>query len=106
MPRGIAERPVWSIWLGYLATLTFVNALWAVGYFDHLDVMVLASLTSGFAFLAMAGHLWGGNAILGLMFLMVAGACVSLPVAAPLFLGTGWLIAMLVLGRRYRQRVS
>ncbi|TWU01768.1 serine/threonine-protein kinase [Neorhodopirellula pilleata] len=103
MPRGIAERPVWSIWLGYLATLTFVNVLWAVGYFDHLDVMVLASLTSGFAFLAMAGHLWGGNAILGGMFLSVAGACVALPVLAPLFLGTAWLVAMLVLGHRYRQ---
>lgn len=104
MPRGIAERPVWSIWLGYLATLTFVNVLWAVGYFDHLDVLVLASLTSGFAFLAMAGHLWGGNAILGVMFLMVAGACVAMPFAAPLFLGSAWLIAMLVLGRRYGKR--
>lgn len=101
MPRGIAERPVWSIWLGYLATLFMVNLLWAVGYFDHADVMVLASLTSGFAFQAMAGHLWGGNAILGAMFFAVAGACVAMPAASPMWLGTAWLIAMMVLGNRY-----
>ncbi|CAN0359275.1 unnamed protein product, partial [Hapterophycus canaliculatus] len=101
MPRGAAERPVWSIWLGYLATLTVINAFWAWGYFDHNAVLVLASVLSGFAFMAMAGHLWGGNAIIGLMFFAVAAVCIQWPTTAALALGTSWLVAMLILGRRY-----
>ncbi|MBB3206648.1 serine/threonine protein kinase [Rhodopirellula rubra] len=101
MPRGIAERPVWSIWLGYLATLTMVNLLWAWGYFDHSDVMVLAGVISGFGFLAMAGHLWGGNAISGLIFFAIAGGSAVWPRFSPLLLGAGWMIAMWVLGTRY-----
>lgn len=101
MPRGVAERPVWSIWLGYLATLTMINVFWGMGYFDHAAVMVLASVVSGFAFMAMAGHLWGGNVILGLMFFGVAFLCAVMPSVSALLLGTGWLFAMLVLGRRY-----
>lgn len=101
MPRGVAERPVWSIWLGYLATLTVVNVFWAWGYFDHNGVLVLASILSGFAFIAMAGHLWGGNAILGVMFFGVAAVCIGWPSVAALAVGAGWLVAMIVLGRRY-----
>ncbi len=101
MPRGVAERPVWSIWLGYLAALTMVNVLWAAGYFDHADVMVLAALMSGFGFLAMAGHLWGGNVISGAIFFVVAGLSAVWPRLSPLLLGSGWLIAMWILGRRY-----
>ncbi|MCM2372413.1 serine/threonine-protein kinase [Aporhodopirellula aestuarii] len=101
MPRGVAERPVWSIWLGYLATLTMINGFWAFGYFDHSDVMVLAGVLSGFGFLAMAGHLWGGNAITGLMFFAIAVGSAAWPRVSPLLLGTGWMIAMSVLARRY-----
>ncbi len=101
MPRGVAERPVWSIWLGYLAALTMVNLLWAAGFFDHTDVMVLAALMSGFGFLAMAGHLWGGNAISGAIFFLIAALSARWPHLSPLLLGSGWLIAMWILSRRY-----
>lgn len=101
MPRGMAERPVWSIWLGYLAALTMVNVLWSAGYFDHADVMVLASLMSGFGFLAMAGHLWGGNVISGVIFFAIAALGAFWPRLSPLLLGSGWLAAMWILGRRY-----
>jgi len=101
MPRGVAERPVWSIWLGYLATLAMVNGLWGWGYFEHSEVMVLAGIMSGFGFLAMAGHLWGGNAFSGLMFFAVATGSAVWPRWSPLFLGTAWMIALRVLGKRY-----
>lgn len=101
MPRGVAERPVWSIWLGYLATLTMVNGLWGWGFFNHADVMVLAGIMSGFGFLAMAGHLWGGNAITGMMFFSIAAVSAVWPRLSPLLLGSGWMIAMWILGRRY-----
>ncbi|WP_146390287.1 serine/threonine-protein kinase [Allorhodopirellula solitaria] len=106
MPRGVAERPVWSIWLGYLASLTLVNLLWAAGYFDHTDVMVLAAMMSGFGFFAMAGHLWGGNAISGAIFFVIAGLSAAWPRWSPLFLGASWMFAMWLLGRRYTASVS
>jgi serine/threonine protein kinase len=101
MPRGVAERPVWSIWLGYLAALTMINVLWAMTFFDHAEVMVLAAVLSGFGFFAMAGHLWGGNAITGFLFLLVAALSAAWPRLSPLFLGSGWMAAMWILGRRY-----
>lgn len=101
MPRGVAERPVWSIWLGYLATLTMINVLWAWGYFDHAEVMVLAAIISGFGFFAMAGHLWGGNMISGFIFFAIAVGSALWPRFSALLLGGGWMIAMWILGRRY-----
>ncbi|MFG0287691.1 MAG: serine/threonine-protein kinase [Rhodopirellula sp. JB044] len=101
MPQGNAERPVWSIWLGYLATMTMVNILWGAGFLEHPDVMIFASILSGFGFFAMAGHVWGGNAIAGLMFFALAACSAIWPRLSPLFLGGGWMIAMAVLGNRY-----
>ena len=62
MPRTLAERPVWSIWGGYLAVLFFVNAARLLDLIDDPWVLVIASLSSGMAFISMAGHLWGGSA--------------------------------------------
>jgi len=101
LPQVAAERPVWSIWLGYLVTLTLVNAFWWAGVWDYASVMILACVMSGFAFLAMAGHLWGGNAVIAGGFFIAAVASVLFPGASALFLGTMWLTAMRVLARRY-----
>lgn len=100
-PQVSAERPVWSIWLGYLATLTLVNAFWWAGVLDHAEVMMLACVMSGFAFFAMAGHVWGGSAIIGGGFFVAATACVVWPGLSALFLGTMWLAAMWILAKRY-----
>lgn len=101
LPRLSAERPVWSIWLGYLLTLGMVNAMWLVGVLDGGDVMLAACLNSGFAFIAMAGHLWGGSAILGGLFFVAAWLAVAFPDFAALFVGGSWMIAMWILGGRY-----
>jgi serine/threonine-protein kinase len=103
-PRSIAERPVWSIWLGYLSTLAVINLLLILGDIDQSALFPLASALSGFAFLAMAGHIWGGSAIAGLAFFVLAPATALLPEIAPLLFGTMYLISVFSISQHYRRR--
>ncbi|MEM9368006.1 MAG: serine/threonine-protein kinase [Planctomycetota bacterium] len=105
-PRNTVERPVWSTWMGYLLALACVNLLWLLGYLDHSLVMLIACLMSGFGFFAMAGHVWGGSALLGLMFFLVAIAVSALPRWGPLMFGFAWLVAMTTLSQHYRRRTG
>ncbi len=102
LPRSAAERPIWSIWVGYLATLGVMNGLLLLGGLDQSALFPIASSLSGFGFIAMAGHLWGGCAVLGALFLAGAVVTTQLPVFAPLVFGSIWLVSLLVLGKRYR----
>lgn len=104
MPRTIADRPVWSIWIGYLASLATMNGLLLLNDLDERLLFPIASALSGFGFIAMGGHVWGGSAILGFAFLLSAVAAgVWLPFA-PLIFGTAWLVNLIVLGWHYRSR--
>lgn len=106
LPRSSAERPVWSIWLGYLATLLVVNVMVLSGGLDRIALFSMASLMSGFGFIAMSGHVWGGSAVLGLGFLAGSLWITAAPSIAPLLFGLFWLISLTVLGRHYRGRTS
>lgn len=103
MPRTIAERPVWSIWLGYLSALAVVNILLFLGGVSHWALFPLASALSGFAFVAMAGHIWGGSALAGIAFFLVAPLMVWWRDEAPLLFGTMYLIAILAISQHYRR---
>ena len=72
LPRSVAERPVWSIWLGYLASLGVINLELIIGRIELSALFPIAAALSGFGFIAMSGHVWGGSAIYGLMFLIVS----------------------------------
>ena len=85
-PRTVAERPVWSIWLGYLAALGVVNLLLVIGGMNPDALFPVAAALSGFGFIAMSGHVWGGSAILGLAFLVVAVLSAYLMNIAPPFI--------------------
>ncbi len=104
LPRSVAERPVWSIWLGYLAALGTLNALTASGLMHKSSMYTMGSVLSGFGFLAMAGHAWGGSALFGIAFLILAFFTAYYPPAAPLIYGTMWLISLLWLARHYRTK--
>jgi hypothetical protein len=103
LPRSVAERPVWSIWLGYLAALGAVNLLIATGLMHRSSMYTIGAVLSGFGFLAMAGHAWGGSALFGVAFLILSLFTAYYPPAAPLLYGTMWLITLLSLARHYRQ---
>lgn len=104
LPRSVAERPVWSIWLGYLLTLGVMNTLSAMDGIQHSSVFPIASALSGFGFLAMAGHVWGGSALFGLAFYIVAILTTLYVTAAPLIFGAMWLVALLALASHYRKK--
>ncbi len=72
LPRSVAERPVWSIWLGYLVTLGVMNLVTMMDGIEHSSLFPIASALSGFGFIAMSGHVWGGSALFGFGFLVVA----------------------------------
>ena len=102
MPSSMAERPVWSIWLAYLATLSVLNLIPFISGVQQENFFQTAAALSGFAFIAMSGHIWGGAAILGLGFLAVAVACAFFHIISPLLLGSMCLISMLTIARHYR----
>jgi hypothetical protein len=104
LPRSVAERPVWSIWLGYLAALGAVNLLIATDLMHRSSMYTIGSVLSGFGFLATAGHAWGGTAVFGIAFLILAVFTAYYPPAAPLLYGTMWLITLLSLARHYRSK--
>ncbi len=104
LPRTVAERPVWSIWLGYLATLGVMNLLLWIGGADQGALIPIASALSGFGFIAMAGHVWGGSALYGLGFLVVSIVTTIFVTAAPLLFGTMWLVGLIGLAGHYRSR--
>ena len=102
LPSSMAERPVWSIWIAYLVTLAVLNLIPLISEGRQENVFQTAAALSGFAFIAMSGHIWGGAAFLGLGFLSVAVACAFFQTISPLMLGSMWLISMLTLARHYR----
>ncbi|MCA9136909.1 MAG: serine/threonine protein kinase [Planctomycetales bacterium] len=102
-PRSIAERPVWSIWLGYLSALAVVNVLLAYYQIDHRLLFPFASALSGFAFIAMAGHIWGGSALAGVAFFVVAIVMPMDLTIAPLLFGTMYLISIIAISQHYRR---
>lgn len=106
-PRSIAERPVWSIWLGYLCALAVVNFLLLTDQEDRTNLFFpLASALSGFAFVAMAGHIWGGSALAGVAFFLVAPLMAWGPRIAPLLFGTMYLVSILAISQHYRRSVK
>jgi serine/threonine-protein kinase len=104
LPSSVAERPVWSIWIAYLVTLAVLNLITIASGDDQGNVFQTAAALSGFAFIAMSGHIWGGAAPLGLGFLAVAAASAFSPEISPLLMGSMWLISMLILARHYRSK--
>ncbi|QDT03725.1 Serine/threonine-protein kinase PrkC [Rubripirellula lacrimiformis] len=102
-PRTVAERPVYSIWIGYLAALSVMNVLILSGKIDEANLFPIAAVLSGFGFIAMSGHIWGGAAILGAVFLGAAMLAAFSPLYAPLIFGTTWLVSLCVLGHHYRR---
>lgn len=106
LPRSVAERPIFSIWIGYLVTLAILNLVVLIREEEPELVFVLASALSGFGFLAMAGHIWGGSALFGLGFLAVAIIANFLTPIAPLLLGSMWLLSLCAVAYHYHSKQS
>ncbi len=101
LPRSAAERPVWSIWGGYLASLTMIHLLIHWMDVEHAILLPITAALGGFGFIAMGGHIWGGCQVLGGLFLAAAIPAALLPVTAPLWIGAAWLVSLATLAYRY-----
>ncbi|MGI9471697.1 MAG: serine/threonine-protein kinase, partial [Rubripirellula sp.] len=104
LPRSVAERPVWSIWFAYLMTLGVMNAVSYLSGQPPGALFPIAAALSGFGFVAMAGHVWGGSAIFGLGFFVVAIISTLFIAQAPLYLGVMWFVSLLALARHYQAK--
>jgi hypothetical protein len=102
LPRSVAERPVFSVWLAYLLTLSVMNLLAVVQDDPPERIFVFAAALSGFGFLAMSGHIWGGSALFGLGFLGVAIVANFFPILSPLMLGGMWFVSLCSLAHHYK----
>ncbi len=105
-PRTVAERPVYSIWLGYLATLAVLNVMPFTNDVEPAGMIGIASSLSGFGFIAMSGHIWGGAAIMGVAFQVTAIMTAIAPTYAPIIFGATWLASLAVLANHYRPHVA
>ncbi|KAA1259391.1 Serine/threonine-protein kinase PrkC [Rubripirellula obstinata] len=103
-PRTIVERPVYSIWLGYLSSLAAMNLLVFMSVIPAEAMFPATAVLSGFGFLSMSGHVWGGAAIIGLMFMVTALVLPFLSVFAPIVFGAMWLVALITLSKHYQQQ--
>ena len=90
-PRTIAERPVYSIWLGYIISLAVLNLLLLMDIIPASSMFPITATFSGFGFLSLSGHVWGGTAIIGLLFMLSALLLPWLGNYAPLAFGATWL---------------
>ena len=102
-PRRNAERPVWSIWIGYLSALAVINVLIMISDVPQVTMFPLACALSGFAFIAMAGHIWAGSALIGVVFFLMSPLAIWYPEFSPLMFGSLYFFATFALSQHYRR---
>jgi serine/threonine protein kinase len=101
LPTNATERLIWSIWIAYLAGYSAAAVLIAVSGRPHLELYPPAAIVSGVCFFIMGSHIWGGNYVVGLTFLIAAPAMPLFLAWSPLVFGALWLAALGTLGVRY-----
>jgi serine/threonine protein kinase len=108
LPRTMAERQLWSIWIGYLvASGVLVLIARQLASSDHpLDELTLYpvwSLLGGLAFFVMGSSYWGRCYAFGLAFFALA---VLMPLKlelAPLAFGLTWSACLTAIGLHLRR---
>ena len=108
LPTTVAERQLWSIWIGYLASSSVLVLLarqlaGTEHALDELTLYPLWSLLGGLAFFVMGGNYWGRCYAFGLAFF---AAAVLMPLKlewAPLAFGLLWSACLTALGLHLRR---
>ncbi len=83
-----------------------MNLLYVIDGIENVSLFPIASALSGFGFIAMSGHVWGGSALFGLAFLGISLLTAIFVTAAPLLFGAMWLISLLSLAHHYRSKAT
>ena len=115
-PTSIAERQLWTIWIGYLAAtvavFTVIHLLFAHGiltggdsaprYGPELCVYPIAAILSGLGFFVMGSSYWGRCYALGVGFFVLGVAMTYRMDWAPFEFGIAWGTTLGVVGWRLR----
>jgi len=104
LPTKSAERLIWVVWIGYLLALGAVNAARSVFGHDHRESYASSAVLTGFGFLIMGGHIWGGGYVVGIFFMIAAPILAMYTDVAPLAFGALWAGALLTFGLHYWRR--
>jgi eukaryotic-like serine/threonine-protein kinase len=102
-PRTTIERPIWSIWVGYVVALFAATLLSFAWDLVPGQMFALYSVLAGAGFFATGGQAWGGCYILGVLFMALSTVLHLLP-APELYFGGMWLGSLAILAKRYWQK--
>ena len=104
LPTNSAERLIWVVWMGYVLSLGAANAARAVFGHDQIEAYASFAVLTGFGFLVMGGHIWGGGYLVGLAFMVAAPILAMFTDFAPLVFGALWAGALMSFGIHYWRR--
>jgi serine/threonine protein kinase len=108
LPTSMAERQLWSIWLGYLTAVAILvlvsrEMVTAERHWDELALYPFSSILTGLAFFVMGSNYWGQCYAVGLAFFGLAALMPLKPDLAPLEFGLLWSVVFLLLGLHVRR---
>jgi serine/threonine protein kinase len=107
-PQSLAERQLWSIWIGYLVAYligaVISRELLSPGrQIDELTLYPFGAVLTGLAFFAMGGTYWGRCFAVGLAFFALAALMPLRLDWAPLEFGLMWWGTLTIIGVHLRR---
>ncbi len=118
LPTNVAERELWTIWIGYFASYFFAivttrlltnrdvinTAMVADQYLAELLPYPFIALLSGLCFFTMGANYWGRCYAVGVVFLLTAPVMALNLNFGPLIFGVLWSIVLTMLGLHLRNQ--
>jgi hypothetical protein len=110
VPTSVAERHMWSVWVGYVCACMFLGMTTRLlhGMAVGLEITLYPGLAllTGLAFFALATSYWGMCYAFALAFYALAFAMVTDLRWAPLEFGGLWAVVLVIIGIRLRRMQS
>jgi serine/threonine-protein kinase len=107
LPASAAERLMWAVWAGYMATcLVIAQTYRMVGGWDvalELNLYPMLAAVTGMAFLVLGASYWGWCYAFGLAFYVLAYVMTLDLRGGPLEFGALWAATLVVIGLRLRR---
>jgi hypothetical protein len=101
LPTNSAERPIWAVWIGYLAAITAVTAMLHLLGHAHWELYAWSAVLSGLCFFIMGSFVWGGSYLIGAVFFLTAPLVAMSREHGSVWFGALWGIGLLTFGIHY-----
>lgn len=107
MPQTVAERQLWSVWLGYVFACLLMGMILKQQFgIERLRKLVEYphfSIMAGMAFFILGSSYWGGCYAIGVVYFLMAGLMLLEPRWSVLEYGSLWGIVLALLGWHLRR---